>query len=104
MRGLIGGSLLLPMLAGSALAGASDGTFCGEEFKSVETLEALIQAKPGIKVLPSDPSVVSYSDPATNYIWNFATKANEAFPYVACRRLAEVDGDRDLLRGRQSGL
>jgi len=92
VRGLIGGSLLLPFLAGLALAGGGEGTFCGEEFKSVEALEALIQAKPGIKVLASDPSVVSYSDPATSYIWNFATKANEAFPHVACRRLVEVDG------------
>jgi hypothetical protein len=92
VRGLIGGSLLLPFLAGTALAGGGEGTFCGEEFKSVEALEALIQAKPGIKVLASDPSVVSYSDPATSYIWNFATKANEAFPHVACRRLVEVDG------------
>jgi hypothetical protein len=66
--------------------------FCGEEFESVQALEALIRAKPGIKVLQSDPSVVSYSDPATNYIWNFATKTHEAFPHVACRRLVEVDG------------
>ena len=92
MRGLIGGSLLLPILAASALAGGSAGTFCGEEFESVQALEALIRAKPGIKVLQSDPSVVSYSDPATNYIWNFATKTHEAFPHVACRRLVEVDG------------
>jgi hypothetical protein len=91
LRGLIGGLLLLPALAVSASAG-SDKLFCGEEFKSVEALEALIRAKPGLKVLQSEPSVVSYSDPATSYVWNFATRANAAFPYVACRRLVAADG------------
>jgi hypothetical protein len=55
-------------------------------------LEATIKAKPGIEVLPSDATVVSYSDPATSFIWNFAADTNEAFPHVACRRLVEVDG------------
>jgi hypothetical protein len=41
-------------------------------------------------VLASDASTVSYSDPATNFIWNFAMRANEAFPSVVCRRLVKV--------------
>jgi hypothetical protein len=93
VRSLIGGLLLLPALAISASAGAGSGrVFCGEDFVSVEGLEAVIKSKPGIKLLQSDASVVSYSDPATNFIWNFATKANEAFPYVACRRLVKDGG------------
>jgi hypothetical protein len=93
VRRLIAGLLLLPALAVSTLAGpGKDKVFCGEEFASVEGLEAIIKSKPGIKVLASDASVVSYSDPTTSFIWNFATKANEAFPYVACRRLDKVDG------------
>jgi hypothetical protein len=83
--------LLLPALA--VQAPAEEGrVLCGEEFASLEGLEATIKAKPGIEVLPSDATVVSYSDPATSFIWNFATDTNEAFPHVACRRLVEVDG------------
>lgn len=93
MRSFICGSLLLSMTWVSAAAGPGQGqALCGEEFGSVEALEAVIQSKPGIKVLASDPSIISYSDPATNFIWNFAKRANEAFPYVACRRLVPVDG------------
>jgi hypothetical protein len=80
VRSLIGGLLLLPALAVSTLAGPGNGKmFCGEEFASVEGLEAIIKSKPGVKVLPSDASVVSYTDPTTSFIWNFATEANEFF-------------------------
>jgi hypothetical protein len=93
VRSLLGAVLLLPALAVWASAGQNGANmFCGEQFESVQALEALIRAKPGIKVLPSDPSIVSYSDSATNYIWNFATITHDAFPHVACRRLVEVDG------------
>ena len=85
--------LLLALTAVSASAGPGGGqVFCGEAFESVEALETIIKSKPGIKVLVSNASAVSYSDPATNIIWNFARKANEAFPYVACRKLVKVDG------------
>jgi hypothetical protein len=93
VRSLIGSLLLLSSIAAPASAGPGTGeVFCGEEFQSVEALEAIIKSKPGIKVLASDASVVSYSDPATNFVWNFATETNEAFPHVACRRLVQVDG------------
>jgi hypothetical protein len=88
MRWLTGGSLLALALAASCPAAGE--VLCGEEFTSAEALQAVIKAKPGVKVLASDASTVSYSDPATNFIWNFATRANEAFPSVVCRRLVKV--------------
>jgi hypothetical protein len=94
MRCLMGGCLLAPALAVSAAAG---DVLCGEKFTSAEALEAVIKAKPGVEVLASDASVVSYSDPATNFIWNFATRGNEAFPSVACRRLVKVGGAFNVL-------
>jgi hypothetical protein len=90
MRWLTGGTLLVLALAASAPAIGE--VLCGEEFTTAEGLEAIIKAKPGVKILASDASAVSYSDPATNFIWNFATRANNAFPSVACRRLVKVGG------------
>ncbi len=92
MRSFIGGLLLLSLTWVSARAGPEAQAFCGESFVSIEALEASIKSKPGITVLESDASTASYSDPATNFIWNFAKEPNEAFPYVACRRLVQVDG------------
>jgi hypothetical protein len=93
VRSFVRGLLLLSLACVSATAGRAQGqVLCGEESASVEALEAIIKGKPGIKVLASDTSIISYSDPATNFIWNFAKKANEAFPYVACRRLVPADG------------
>jgi hypothetical protein len=85
-------SLLLTLGIALAPPAVADEALCGEEFASHEALETVIKAKPGVKILPSDDAVVSYSDPATNYIWNFATNSNAAFPSVACRRIVEVDG------------
>jgi hypothetical protein len=87
---IVGGWSLALALAVCAPAAAEE--LCGEEFASHDALEAVIKAKPGVKVLGSDASVASYSDPATNFIWNFATSENAAFPSVACRHLVEVDG------------
>jgi hypothetical protein len=93
MRGLIAGLVLLSTLAASAAGGPGKGeVFCGEAFESVDSLEGIIKAKPGIKVLVSDATIASYSDPATGFIWNFARSANDAFPYVACRRPIKVGG------------
>lgn len=88
MRCLVGGSVLALALAASAPAAGE--ALCGEEFTSSEAFEADIKARPGVTILSSDASVVSYSDPATNFIWNFATSAHEAFPSVACRRLVKA--------------
>ena len=88
----LAGALSLALALQVCVPAVAGETLCGEEFTSLEALEAVIKAKSGIKVLPSDASVVSYSDPATNFIWNFATKANQAYPSVACRRIVEVDG------------
>jgi hypothetical protein len=90
MRWLTGGSLLALALAASSPAAGE--VLCGETFTSAEALEAVIKTRPGVKVLASDASAVSYSDPATSFIWNFAKKANEAFPSVACRRLVKAGG------------
>ena len=93
MRGLLAGLVLLSTLAPSQAAGPGKGeVLCKEAFESVDAFEGIIKAKPGIKVLVSDATIASYSDPATGFIWNFARKANEAFPYVACRRAIEVNG------------
>jgi len=88
MRCYTGGSALALALAVSAPAAGA--VLCGEKFISTEALESVIRAKPGVKVLASDASVISYSDPATHFIWNFATRANAAFPSVACRRIVKV--------------
>jgi hypothetical protein len=88
MRCLIGGWTLALTLALSAPAAGE--VLCGEKFTSAEVLEAAIRAKPGVKVLASDVSTTSYTDPATDFVWNFATSLNEAFPSVACRRLVKV--------------
>jgi hypothetical protein len=89
MRGLIGGTFVALALAATPAAGEA---LCGEEFAEIPELEALIKAKPGVQVLSSDSSFVSYSDPATNFIWNFTVNGHEAYPSVACRRLIAVDG------------
>jgi len=92
---------MLRLLCCAAVAITATGataaeTFCGEAFTSHEALEAAIKAKPGIKVIASDASVVSYSETGKSIIWNFSTKASPAFPTVVCRRLVEKSGSFNL--------
>jgi hypothetical protein len=76
----------------STMGSASAATICGIEAATFESLEATIKSTPGVTVLPSDGSVVSYRDAKTQIIWNFSTKSSPAFPSVACRFLEQVDG------------
>jgi hypothetical protein len=87
---LIGGFMFVPA---TMSATAAEGELCGEKPASVQALEGVIKAKPGVKVLPSAAMYVSYRDPATTYIWNFATPINPAFPSAACRRLVDIAGE-----------
>ena len=77
----------------SATMTANAAELCGETVASAEALEAVVKAKPGVRVLPSASTYVSYHDPVTKYIWNFATTINPAFPSVACRRIVETAGE-----------
>lgn len=65
---------------------------CAEKFDTLDQLQVIIEAKAGLKTLQGDDTFLSYSDPATDFIWNFATNSNPAFPSVACRRIVEVEG------------
>ncbi len=79
MGRLLAVSTLIPLFVLSAPARA-DEALCGETFTAIDVLEQAIKGKPSIKVLPSDDTVVCYCDPATSFIWNFATASNAAFP------------------------
>lgn len=70
---------------------AAEG-LCGEAAETLAGLEALVKSKPGVEVVPSDGTVVSYSLGQAGKIWNFATGSNPAYPSVACRTLEHKDG------------
>jgi hypothetical protein len=82
--------LTMALLIGAGGA-ASAEALCGREVGSLTDFEATIKTLPGVKVLPSDDSVVSYVD-ADGVIWNFSTKGSPEFPSLACRKVIERDG------------
>ena len=59
---------------------------------SAVDFERTIKSLPGVTVLPSDDSIVSYFD-VNHVIWNFSTTGSFAYPSVACRRVIDLDGN-----------
>lgn len=66
---------------------------CWVGFAGNEGFEAVVKAKPGVKLQGSNAGTSSYANEKKTIVWNFASKTNPAFPSVVCRRLVEVGGD-----------